>query len=95
MSDDELNRVVVRIGPGYPELREHLRGLPPNARAERLRSLATTGLLMHQGHIGGAVAPPSSGAPAQGQPAQQGESAADAERRERFARLRSKFADAE
>jgi hypothetical protein len=53
-------RVLVRIGPGQPELVADLGGLRPRARAERLRQLALVGLycLRHGAAAATAETPP-------------------------------------
>lgn len=91
MTDDEINRIIVRVGAGHPELRDDLKALPPQARAERLRSLASAALLMRGSGASngtGAGQPAAAAAPAS-------DSDAEAERRRRFARLKGKLGDAE
>ena len=90
MNDDELNRVIVRVGAGHPELRDDLRALPPQARAERLRALASAALLMRGGG-GSDAAVPDPPAP---EPANNADPEEE-ERMRRFARLRGRLGDAE
>lgn len=85
--DDEVLRVITRVGSGHPELREDLLALPPQARAERLRSLASA-MLMLRGM--GSIDPGT----VQAHEGQAGGSE-DEERRKRFQRLRGRLGDAE
>jgi len=91
VSDDEINRIIVRVGAGHPELRDDLKALPPQARAERLRSLASAALLMRGSGSSNGAGTSQPAAPA----AAASDNDPDAERRRRFARLKGKLGDAE
>ncbi|MCG7871061.1 MAG: hypothetical protein JAZ11_03035 [Candidatus Thiodiazotropha lotti] len=45
-------RVVLNVSAANPELRDELEVIPLRHRAERIRSLATLGLMMARGGIG-------------------------------------------
>ncbi|MES9922427.1 MAG: hypothetical protein ABW161_19590 [Candidatus Thiodiazotropha sp.] len=45
-------RVVLNISAANPELRDELESIPLRHRAERIRSLATLGLMVARGGIG-------------------------------------------
>ena len=88
----QINRIIVCVGAGHPELRDDLKALPPQARAERLRSLASAALMMRGSGGGGGTSTPEPPTEAAGNADNDGEGQ---ECMRRFARLRGKLGDAE